>query len=112
MGVSDHNLIYYIRKIYTLSRSNTKAQGHNFLQFKNFKKFIVAGFLEDLYDVHVPWENIRYKRNIDDMWGLWKTYFLEVLDKHASRRVKRLRNKANIPWVNGDERQNYPKEML
>ena len=38
--------------------------------------------------------------------------FLEVLDKHAPRRVKRLRNKANIPWVNGDERQNYQKEML
>ena len=28
--------------------------------------------------------------------------FLVILDKHAPKRVKRLRKKANIPWVNGD----------
>ena len=50
----------------------------------------------------VPWEDIRYKRNIDDMWKLWKTYFLGVLDKHAPKKVKRLRKITNIPWANAD----------
>ena len=71
LGVSDHSLIYVIRKINP--SSNTKAQGHNLLKFRNFKNFNVARILDDLHDV--PWENIRYKRNIDDMWDLWKSYF-------------------------------------
>ena len=89
LGISDHSLIYAIRKLNT--RVNTKAQGHNFLEFRNFKNFDAARFLDDLHDV--PWEDIRYKRNIDDMWKLWKTYFSGVLDKHAPKRVKRLRKK-------------------
>ena len=36
------------------------------------------------------------------MRDLWKSYFLVILDKHAPKRVKRLRKKANIPCVNGD----------
>jgi hypothetical protein len=34
------------------------------------------------------------------MWQLWKTFFVDVLDKHAPVRVKRLRKGGNIPWVN------------
>ena len=98
LGISDHSLIYAIRKLNT--RANIKAQGHNFLEFRNFKNFVAARFLDDLHDI--PWEDIRYKRNIDDMWKLWKTYFLGVLDKHAPKSVKRLRKKANIPWINAD----------
>ena len=56
--------------------------------------------MDDLHDV--LWENIRYKRNMDHRWELWKTYFLEVLDKHVPKRVKTLRKKANVTWVNGD----------
>ena len=89
LGISDHSLIYAIRKLNR--RVNTKAQGHNFLEFRNFKNFDAARFLDDLHDV--SWEDIRYKRNIDDMWKLWKTYFLGVLDNHAPRKVKRLRKK-------------------
>ena len=59
------------------TKVNTKAQGHNFLEFRNLKNFNAAKFLDDLHDV--LWEDIRYKRNIDDMWKLWKTYFLGSL---------------------------------
>ena len=31
---------------------------------------------------------------------LWKTYFWGVLDKHFSKKLKKIRKKANIPWVN------------
>ena len=98
LGISDHSLIYAIRKLN--ARVNTQAQGHNFLEFRNFKNFDAARFLDDWQDV--SWEDVRYKRNIDDTWKLWKTYFLGVLDMHAPKRVKRLRKKNNIPWVNAD----------
>ena len=63
LGVSYHSLIYAICKLNT--RVNTKAQGHNFLEFRNFKNFDASRFLDDLHDV--PWEDIRYERNVDDM---------------------------------------------
>ena len=89
LRISDHSLIYAIRKLST--RVNTQAQGHNFLEFRNFKNFDAARFLDDLHDV--PWEDIRYKRNVDDMWKLWKTYFWGLLDMQGPKRVKRLRKK-------------------
>ena len=84
-------IIYVIRKLNT--RVNTKARGHNFLEVINLKNFDAAKFLDDLHNV--LWEDIRYERNIDDMWKL----FWGVLDKHVPKKVKRLRKKANIPWV-------------
>ena len=85
LGRSDHSLIYAVRILNT--RVNTKEQGHNFVEFRNFENFDAARFLDDLHDV--PWEDIRYKRNKDDMWKLWKTYFLGVLDKRAPKKVKK-----------------------
>ena len=70
LGIIDHSLIYVIRKLNT--RVNTKARGYNFLEFRNFKNLDAARFLDDLHDV--PWEDVRYERNIDDMWKLWKTF--------------------------------------
>ena len=91
LGISDHRLTYVIRKLNT--RVNTKVRGHNFLEFRNFKNFDAARFLDDLHDI--PWEDVRYERNIDDMWKLWKTFW-GVLDRHVPKKVKRLRKKANI----------------
>jgi hypothetical protein len=45
LGISDHSLIYTIRKINT--RPNTKSQG--FVEFRNFKNFNDAAFLDDLH---------------------------------------------------------------
>ena len=93
LGISDHSLIYSIRKINT--RIKTDLQGS--VEYRNFKNFNVSGFLYDLQNI--PWEEIRFKRKVDEMWRLWKTFFVDVLDKHAPVRVKRLRKGGNIPWV-------------
>ncbi len=34
------------------------------------------------------------------MWEIWKTLFVDVLNKHAPIRSKRRRKKGNIPWLN------------
>ena len=93
IGISDHSLIYAIRKIN--ARSNNELE--SFLEFRNFKNFNISSFLDDLYNI--PWEQIRFKRNVDEMWKLWKTFFVSVLDIHAPMRKKRLRKRGNIPWV-------------
>ena len=95
------SFICTIRKINT--RPNTKSQG--FVKFPNFKNFNDAAFLDDLHSI--PWEDIRFKRNVDEMLQLWKTFLVQVLDKHDPIRVKRLRKKGDVPWVNSEVMENY-----
>ena len=68
------------------------------MSFETLKKFKASNFLDDLYGV--PWEEIRNKSDVDGMWEIWKTLFVDVLDKHAPIRSKRQRKKGNIPWLN------------
>ena len=35
------------------------------------------------------------------MWTEWKTKFLQIVDKHAPIRIKRVRSK-NSPWITAD----------
>jgi hypothetical protein len=53
----------------------------------------------------IPWEDIRFKRNVDEMWQLWKTFFVQVVDKHVPISVKRLRKRGNVPWVNSEVKE-------
>jgi hypothetical protein len=39
------------------------------------------------------------------MWQSWKIFFAQVLDKHAPIRVKRLRKRGNVPWVNSEVKE-------
>ena len=77
LGISDHSLIYAIRKLN--SRPNNGSQG--FVEIRNLKKFNAQCFLNDLYTI--PWAELDSKRNVDEMWECWKALFVQVLDKHA-----------------------------
>ena len=93
LGISDHSLIYAIRKIN--AEPTTESQGC--VEFTNFKKFKASNFLNDLYVV--PWEEIRSKEDVDGMWEIWKTLFVDVLNKHAPIQSKRIRKKREYPLV-------------
>jgi hypothetical protein len=80
LGISDHSLIYATRKL----NSVTKGDSQNSVQFRNFRKFNVESFLSNLYVL--PWVELDYKQNVDEMWECWKALFLQVLDKHAPKR--------------------------
>ena len=94
LGISDHSLIYATRKLNSVIKGNSQ----NSVEFRNFRKFNVESFLSDLYIL--PWVELDCKQNVDEMWECWKTLFLQVLDKHAPKRLKRLRKKCNVPWFN------------
>ena len=36
------------------------------------------------------------------MWEIWKTLFVDVLNKHAPIQSKRIRKRGNIPWLNSE----------
>ena len=94
LGISDHSLIYATRKLNSVIKGNSQ----NSVKFRNFRKFNDESFLSDLY--MLPWVELDCKQNVDEMWECWKTLFLQVLDKHAPKRLKRLRKKGNVPWFN------------
>jgi hypothetical protein len=41
-------------------------------------------------------------KNIDEIWERWKSLFIQVLDKHAPLKAKRVRKKGSVPWINKD----------
>ena len=74
---------------------------------KNFK---ISNFLNDLYGV--PWGEIRNKSDVDGMWGIWKTLFVDVLNKHAPIQSKRIRKRGNIPWLNSEVKARLFKRTI
>ena len=93
LGVSDHNLIYVVRKI----NSNVKINSHRCIEIRNYKHFNCDKFLEELWK---PWDLIDHESDINLRWSLWTTLFLNVLDKHAPIQSKRIRSKRHISWIN------------
>ena len=89
LGISDHSLIFTIRK-YCAPKSEQSIR-----QVRNFKRFNAINFLNDLSQM--PWENVGLYNDPNDCWRVWKTLFLHVLDWHAPLKMVRLRGNT-IPW--------------
>ena len=98
VGFSDHSLIYLIRKINTFPKTNTIRE----IEIRNYKHLNSENFLNDLRRQY--WVLVNSKSDINAMWALWKKLFLEILNKHAPLRSKRIRNKPNLPWIPKDIR--------
>jgi hypothetical protein len=95
-GISDHSLIYGIRKINPIISSRKKAKK---IEVRNMKRFNQHHFNEDL--LSQPWEQTVLQSDTDSMWTLWKELFLEVLDKHAP--IQHIRKKSSsIPRLTSD----------
>ena len=91
-GISDHSLIYGIRKINPII-SSRKAKK---FEVRNMKWFNQRHFNEDF--LAQPWEQIVLQSDTDSRWALWKELFVEVLDKYAP--LQHIRKKSScIPWL-------------
>ena len=52
------------------------------LDVKNHKKFNVNAFRQDMNNV--PFDKIKsVSKDTNEMWILWKAFFLDILNKHA-----------------------------
>ena len=92
-GVSDHNLVFVVRKI----NSVLKSRYHKKVSVRNYKHFNGSRFQEDLLNQN--WELLDNELCVNRVWTLWKNLFLDVLNKHAPIRTKRIRNKPSVPWL-------------
>ena len=82
LGISDHSLIFAVRKFFTpKSRENVRY-------VRTFKNFNATDFLNDLSQM--PWENVAQYENPNSCWQLWKSFYLQILDRHAPFRCMRI----------------------
>ena len=104
-GISDHNLIYGVRKVNPVLNTRKKAKK---IEVRNMKRFDGERFNEDL--LNMPWERIVLKTDTNSMWICWKEVFLEVLEKHAPIRKIRKRS-CSVPWITADIKNLYLIEI-
>ena len=71
-GISDHSLIYGIRKLNSIQ--NTRIM-ENKIEVRNMKRFNKEQFNADL--LAQLWEQIVLKPDTNSMWTLWKDLFME-----------------------------------
>ena len=86
--ISDHSLIYATRKL----NSVFERVSRNSVEFRNFKKFYVERFLNDLYTL--PWVELNNKQNVQMLENLiyssaWQTFAMNS---------KKNKEKEKFPW--------------
>ena len=91
IGISDHSLVYVFHKL-----SINFRKGHTSIIYRNFKTFNRAKFRNDIYNENCKFLDSGLDPN--QMWTEWKTKFLQIVDKHAPIRIKRVRSK-NCLWI-------------
>ena len=87
LSISDHSLVYVVRK-FELPKSRPSIK-----EVRDFKYF--SDFRADL--LQVPWDTICYD-DPNTCWIVWKSFFNEILNKHAPVRQRRLKAKS-VPWI-------------
>jgi hypothetical protein len=66
---------------------------------RNFKKFNTTDFLDDLSQL--PWEDVAMHDDPNTCYRVWRSYYMQVLDRHAP--LRRMRVPANyLPWINSN----------
>ncbi|XP_028403422.1 uncharacterized protein LOC114526119 [Dendronephthya gigantea] len=93
LGISDHSLVYFIRKTHY---QQTTAR---IIQSRVFKNFNKNDFLRELNEK--PWCEVNSQNNPNCMWDIWKSLLMESIDKHAPIRSRRVGRKK-APWITNE----------
>jgi hypothetical protein len=90
LGISDHSLIYAVRKF------NSPKCRERLKLVRNFKNFNATDFVWDISQI--SWESVVLHKNPNVCWKIWQSLFIEVLDRHAPLRNIRIQA-TSLPWI-------------
>ena len=91
LGISDHDLIYIVRK-QRLPKPNVRS-----IEYRSMKNFDEPAFLSSLSDI--PWDTAYTFDDVNDIWCHWESLLKQAIDHHAP--LKRVNLKSNhLPWIN------------
>ena len=87
LGISDHDLIYTIRK------QKIQSPPPKHIQYRSMKN------LEYLDDISkIPWDSAYVYDNVDDICEHWYQLFNNVVDQHMPHKKKFIRG-YQLPWI-------------
>ena len=90
LGISDHSLIYAVRK-FMLPKTNPGVR-----DIRDYKHFNAELFVEDLS--RMSWNAIQQFNNPNTCWNVWKSFFTDTLNRHAPIQHKRTW-RISVPWI-------------
>jgi hypothetical protein len=90
LEISDHSMIFAVKSI-TVPKSR-----HTTREIRDYKNFVESDFIEEI--LQVPWDIVCQFDDPNVCWQVWKSFFLEILDRHAPIRCKRTRG-TSVPWI-------------
>ena len=95
-GISDRDALFLIRNI----RAPKLKVPPKVINVRNYKRFNIKDFQSDLKAI--PMEHIKLvSKDVNEMWLRWKTFFLNILNKHAP--VASIKVKGNSsPYVTSE----------
>ncbi len=89
-GISDHSLVFAIRKISVVKKQE------NTVEIRNMKNFDEDKFVTELLKQH--WEYVYFfAEDPNSMWEIWE----KILNRHAPLQPKKIRSKK-VPWISSD----------
>ncbi len=91
IGISDHSLVYLIRKTTHYKTSVTAL-----IEKRNFKNFNEHAYLNDLNNLN--WGEVCTHNDPNLKWTEWLNLVMSVINKHAPLKKKRI-GKRRSPWI-------------
>ncbi|XP_072047173.1 uncharacterized protein [Amphiura filiformis] len=95
-SMSDHFCVYTIMG----KENKVKSQNHKYSVNRKYKNFDENKFRLDIANTN--WCNITNQSNIDDAVSNFENVFLEIANKHAPLKRKRIRQTNSSPWLTDD----------
>ena len=98
-GKSDHDIVFMIKNM-TVPKPKRPPKC---LTVRTYKRFDAQEFQDDIEKL--PLDQIRnVTKNANDMWLIWKAFFLDVLNRHAP--IAQIKVQSSIlPYVMSDLRK-------
>ena len=97
VSMSDH---YCVSTDYKQSEQEKETK-HNMIKYRDYKNFNKDMFLYDL-GINRGITDLNFENfELEEKWDHFKNNFLEICDKHAPLKVRRLKDRCN-PWISHD----------
>jgi len=110
-SMSDH---YAVTTVYKTEKLHKDAK-HRTVVYRDYKRFRLEQFLLDLSQSKAATDLVFHPNQLHVRWTEFKNSFLEISEKHAPTKIRRLKDRCN-PWVTNDivnlmYQRDYKKEQ-
>ena len=98
-GISDHDIVYVVRSICVPKLKRDPK----IIKVRKYKNFDERSFTSELRRIHFD-EIKNVTNDPNEMWLIWKTWYLEVLNRHAPMSDMKIKGN-NLPYITMEVRQ-------